>query len=71
MVVCERRWREDGNWRRIVRFEDIQSFELLIDDCKRLKFLRFNDLLVEPGLDFILFDSWQLLVVVVEVPVQG
>jgi hypothetical protein len=42
----------------------------LIEDGKRLETLRLFHLLFKPVLDFILLDFLQVLVIVVEVPVE-
>ncbi|KAG0646149.1 Precorrin-2 dehydrogenase [Hyphodiscus hymeniophilus] len=52
--------------RGIIRFEDIKTFEFLIYDCQWLEFLRFDHLLVEPILDFVLFNFREFLVGIIE-----
>lgn len=56
-----------GNRQGLVGFEDIEASELLVDYGKRLELFGLEDLLVEPGPDFILFDLGKLLVIVVDV----
>jgi hypothetical protein len=54
--------------RYLIRFEDIQILEFLIEDGQRLKALGFDHLGLEPILDFILLDLLQIFVVVVQMP---
>lgn len=49
-----------------VRFEDVETSKLLIQDRERLELLCLFDLLLEPILDFILLHFFEVLVVVVE-----
>jgi hypothetical protein len=56
--------------RRLVGFENLKTSDLGVDDGERLESFRLEDLLVKPGLDFILGLFWQLLVIVVDVSVQ-
>lgn len=62
---------ERGWCGRIVGLEDVESFELLVQDCKGLKLLRFLHLLLEPVLDLILLLLYEVLVVVVEMSEYG
>ena len=57
------RW--DG--RGLIGFEDIEASELLIDDREGLEALGFEDLFVEPCLDFVLLKFREFLVGIVEV----
>lgn len=52
--------------RGIVGFEDVESFELLVQDGEGLELLRLVHLRLEPVLDLILLLDYQVLVVVVE-----
>jgi hypothetical protein len=56
-------------WDR-VGLEDVEAFKFLIEDSKRLESLRLFHLLFEPVFDLILLDFLQVLVVVIEVPVE-
>jgi len=53
--------------RGVIRFEYIEAFQLLVQDCKWLELLRLLHLRLEPVLDFILLFLDEVLVVVVEV----
>ena len=55
-------WRPRG----IVWFENIQTFELLIQHGERLESLCLDHLTFEPVFDFILLDFFKILVVVIE-----
>ena len=50
--------------------EDVQAFELLVEDSQRLKALRLDHLCLEPVFGFILFDLFQIFVRIVKVPIQ-
>lgn len=51
---------------RAVRFEDVEAFQLLVQDGERLEFLRLDHLFLEPVLDLVLLLLDEVLVVVVE-----
>jgi hypothetical protein len=57
--------------RRAVRFEDVEAFELLVQDGERLELLRLDHLLLEPILDLILLFLDEVLVVVIEMSGVG
>lgn len=59
-----------GDRTRFVRFKDIEASEFLVDEREGLESLGFEDLLVEPRLDFILLLFCKFLVIVVDVSVQ-
>ena len=73
-------WRSHGcrSWRccrrgtglcnDFVRLENIKTFQLLIEDCKGLKFFGLDHLRLEPVLNLILLDLFQVFVVIVEMP---
>jgi hypothetical protein len=63
-------WERIRQGHRLVRFEYIQTFQLLVYDCQRLEFLRLDDLLVEPILDLILLYLWEFLVIIVEMSIK-
>jgi hypothetical protein len=43
---------------RLVRFEDFEAAELLVQNGEWLEFFGFQHLLVEPCPDLVLFDFW-------------
>jgi hypothetical protein len=51
----------------VIRLEGLESLQLLVDQCERLKFARLRHLLHEPRLCFILFDFFEIGVIVVDV----
>jgi len=55
----------------LVRLEDIQTAEFLVDQGKGLEALRLQDLFIEPGLNLVLLYFGQLLMNVVEVSAEG
>jgi hypothetical protein len=55
-----------GGRRGIVGFEDVETFELLVQDGEGLELLRLVHLRLEPVLDLILLLYYQVLVVVVK-----
>ena len=63
-TICGIRERRRGG--RIVRFENFEPFELLVEYSERLELLRLGHLRLEPRLDFILFFLNQVLVNVVQ-----
>jgi len=61
----------DSRWncrsrRNIVRFKHLQALQLLIEDREGLELLGLDHLGLEPILDFILFDFFEVLVGIVE-----
>ena len=54
----------------IVGFKNIKALEFLIEDRKGLKSLGFHHLRLEPILDFILFNLFEVLVIIVEMSIQ-
>lgn len=53
-----------------VGLEDVEALEFLVEDGERLEALCLFHLVLEPVLDLVLLDVLQVLVVVVEVPVE-
>lgn len=66
---CLSRTSRDRQGLRLVGFKDLEAAELLVDEGERLEALRFEDLLVEPRLDFVLLGFGEFLVDVVDVTV--
>ena len=60
-----RRKRRRG--RCIVGLEDVEALELLVENSEGLKFFGLDHLLLEPILDLILLDLFEVFVVVIEV----
>lgn len=56
--------------RGIVRLEDIQTLELLIQNSEGLKTFCFDHLCLEPVFNFILLDLFQVLVVVIQMSIE-
>ena len=68
-VGRHRRW--DGlRLGRSIWFENVKAFEFLIENGERLESLGFEHLLLKPILNFILLVFFQVLVVVVEMPIN-
>lgn len=59
-----------GGVRGVVRLEDIEAFEFLVEDGEGLKLLGLVHLRLEPILDLVLLLDNQVLVRVVEVSVK-
>lgn len=57
-------------WLGFVGLEDLEAAELGVDEVEGLEALCFEDLLVEPGLDFVLLFFGEFLVQVVDVAVE-
>lgn len=53
-----------------VGFENLEAAQLHVDHRQRLEALRFEDLFVEPCLDFVLFFGRELLVGIVDMAVE-
>lgn len=59
-----------GAWRGLVRFEDVQAAEFLVDEGQWLESLRLENLLVEPCLHLVLLLLGKFLVGIVDVSVE-
>lgn len=55
---------------RLIRLEDFEAAQLLVNQRQRLEAFGLEHLLVKPRLDLILLFGWQLLVIVVDVSIQ-
>ena len=68
--LLRRPWcRRRGQGLCFVRLEDLEATELLVDHRERLKPFRLENLLVEPGLDVVLFYFGKFFVRIFNMPV--
>lgn len=61
---------EIGRAWSIIRLENIQTLELLVQNRQRLEFFGFDHLGLEPILDFILLDFFEVFVIVVKMSMR-
>lgn len=60
----------EGEGLCLIGLKDLEAPQFLVDEVEWLEFLGFEDLLVEPRLDLVLFGFGEFLVDVVDVAVE-
>ncbi len=64
------RGRSDASSDIMIRLEDVQTLEFLVQDSQGLELLRLEHLLLKPVFDLILLFLFNLFVCVIQMPVQ-